>query len=1180
MHRSKFVHLHVHSHYSLLDGACQIPHLLGAAKKHGMGALALTDHGNLFGVIEFYKSAMDAGIKPIVGYEAYVAPGSRFSKESQGIKEAAFHLTLLVRNEQGYKNLIKLATTAYLDGFYYKPRIDKDVLREHGAGLVGLSGCLKSEISCLLSRDAYDEAKAVASFYRDVFGKDHFFLEMQDNGIPEQKPVLEGTVRIGKELGIPLVATNDIHYLAPDDAEAHEALLCINTGKTLSDSQRLQFGSKEFYFKSPEEMAIIFRDHPEALSNTLKVAEMCNLEMSFKERHVPRFDPGKGMTTEKLLRTLCEEGIARAYPGEMPKEVRERLDTELKIIQDMGYTSYFLIVWDFVKFAHDNHIPSWLRGSGASSLVAYALRLTDIDPMKHDLLFRRFLDPERREPPDIDIDLCEIGRERVINYVKDKYGKESTAQIITFGTMMARAAVRDVGRALGMPLPEVDAVAKKIPATLGITLDEALQSTAELRQACEENPQVRKLFDISKRLEGLARHASTHAAGMVIADRALTEYLPLYKASDSDIIMTQFAMEDLEAIGMLKMDMLGLRTLTAMDKACDLIERRTGKRPDFAEIGLEDPATYELLGRGETKGVFQFGSSGIRDLLVRLKPNNIEDVIAVVALYRPGPLQSNMDKSFVERKHGRDKARFPHPKMEPILAPTYGVIVYQEQIMRILNELGNISMGDAYELMKAISKKKADVIADKQTAFIAGCKANGIAQTVAEEIFGQIEFFGGYGFNKSHATSYAYMAYQTVWLKAHYPTEFMAALLTCEMAHSDKVVTYIEEARRMGIEIVAPSVNESAAEFAVAGEKKIGFGLGAIKNVGEKAIEGMIEARSNVKAFETIFHFCEHVDLRAVNRQTIEAFIKAGAMDCFGAKRSQMLAVLDKAMQGGGQAQSDRKRGQKTFFDSFEAQHAFRQDAQSLPEMEELPENQLLAYEREAIGFYVSRHPLARYEDDIRRFSTAAVDGLKNLKDGQDVVVGGIILTVKPTTTKAGDPMARFTFEDLTGMCQAVIFREYASYKELVQPDRIVYLRGRVDLRMEEPCVTVSEVIPIEEANEKLTGSVTIKLRSPGIEEKTLTDLLTIVKAHPGPCPVFMEIHTAKNQIVSIRTGQRYGVKPSATFATEVEALLGEGHIKFKPGNGNGNEGNRGNGGRSRFAGKGRFGRGNGFRRP
>jgi DNA polymerase-3 subunit alpha len=636
-------------------------------------------------------------------------------------------------------------------------------------------------------------------------------------------------------------------------------------------------------------------------------------------------------------------------------------------------------------------------------------------------------------------------------------------------------------------------------------------------------------------------------------------------------------MEDLEAIGMLKMDFLGVRTLTTMDKACDLIERRTGKRPDFAEIGLEDPATYELMGHGETKGVFQLGSSGIRELLVRLKPGNIEDIIAVVALYRPGPLQSGLVESFVECKHGRSKAQFPHPKMEPILAPTYGVIVYQEQIMRILNEMGRLSMGDAYKLIKAIGKKKADVIKDKKEGFIGGCKANGITGKVAEEVFSQIQKFGGYGFNKSHATAYAYVAYETAWLKAHYPTEFMAALLTCEMAYSDKVVAYIEEARRMGIEIVAPSVNESGAEFTVAGEKKIGFGLSAIKNVGEKAVESMIETRDKAKRFESLFNFCEHVDLRAVTRQTIEAFIKAGAMDCFGAKRSQMAAVLDQAMQGGGQAQSDRKRGQKTFFESFEAQHAFRQDAQTLPPMDEWPESQLLAYEREAIGFYVSRHPLARYEAEVRRFSTATVDGLKNLKEGQDIVVGGLILTVKPMTTKAGDPMARFTFEDLTGVCQAVIFREYAQYKELLQPDRIVYLRGRVDLRMEEPCVTVSEVIAIEQASEKLTGSVTIQLRCPAVEEKTLADLQTILKAHPGTCPVVMEIHTAKNQIVLMRTGQRYGVKPTAKFASEVEALLGEGHIKFKPGNGNG--GNGGNGGRGRFAGKGRFGGGGGFRR-
>ncbi len=1166
--KAKFIHLHVHSHYSLLDGACKIPDLLAAAKKHGMGALALTDHGNLFGAIEFYRSALADGVKPVIGYEAYVAPGSRLEKDSKGIKEAAYHLTLLARNEQGYRNLIRLATTAYLDGFYYRPRIDKKVLAENAGDLVALSGCLKSEISCLLGREAYDEAKAVAAAYSDMFGKGRFYLELQDNKIPEQKPVLEGTVRLSKELGIPMVATNDIHYLGPDDADAHEVLLCINTGKTLGDSKRLQFGSREFYFKSPEEMAVVFRDHPDALANSLKIAEMCNLEMSFKDRHFPKFTPPKGVTPEQLLRKLCDEGVRRAYP-KVPREVRERLDTELKIIHEMGYTSYFLIVWDFVKFAHDNHIPSWLRGSGASSLAAFALQLTDVDPMKHDLLFRRFLDPERREPPDIDIDLCELGRERVINYVKDKYGHDSTAQIITFGTMAARAVVRDVGRVLGMPLPDVDAIAKKIPGVPGTTLKEALETEPELRQQYEQNPQIRQLFDISRKLEGLARHASTHAAGMVIADRPLTDYLPLYKASESPIVMTQFAMEDLEAIGMLKMDFLGVRTLTAVDLACKLIEQRTGKRPDFAQIGTDDKATYDLMGRGETKGVFQLGSSGIRELLARLKPGNIEDVIAVVALYRPGPLQSGLVESFVERKHGRSKAQYPNSKMEPILSPTYGVIVYQEQIMRILNEMGNLSMGDAYKLIKAIGKKKADVIADRRQAFLVGCKANGISEGVAEEVFGQIEYFGGYGFNKSHATAYAYVSYQTAWLKAHYPTEFMTALLTAEMAYSDKVVGHIEECRRMGVEIVPPSINESQSEFTVVADKKIRFGLGAIKNVGDKAIESVLSARAKAGAFESIFHFCEHVDLRAVNRIAVEAFIKAGAMDGLKARRSQMMAVLDKAMQEGGQAQSDRKRGQKTFFDFFEAQHAFREDAHALPDMDEWPENQLLAGERESLGFYVSRHPLARYVDEIRRFSTCAVAGLKDLTGGQGVTLGGMIVSVKPGVTKNGDHMARFTFEDMTGMCQAVIFREYAQYKDLVQQDRIVYLLGRADLRMEEPCITVDEVIPIEGASEKLTQSVTIRLRCPGVEEKTLEDLKNILQAHPGPCPVLMQITTAKNQVVFLRVGQRLGVKPTAKFASEVEALLGEGHITFKAGNGNGNGGGRER--HNRFARRNRF---------
>jgi DNA polymerase-3 subunit alpha len=744
--------------------------------------------------------------------------------------------------------------------------------------------------------------------------------------------------------------------------------------------------------------------------------------------------------------------------------------------------------------------------------------------------------------------------------------------------MAARAAVRDVGRALGIPLPEVDSIAKKIPQTVGMTLTQALEEAPELRQSYEQDARTKKLFDISLKLEGLARHASTHAAGMVIADRPLTEYIPLYKAPDESITMTQFAMEDLEAIGMLKMDFLGVRTLTAIDKACQLIQQRTGQTVDFGAIGLDDRATYDLFSRGETKGVFQLGSSGIRDLLVGLKPNNIEDVIAVVAIYRPGPLQGGLVETFIERKHGRSKAQFHHPKMEAILASTYGVIVYQEQIMRILNELGGISMGEAYKLVKAISKKKADVIAEKRQEFIAGCKANGIKENVAADIFEQIEYFGGYGFNKSHATAYAYVAYQTAYLKAHYPTEFMAALLTCEMEHSDKVVSYIEECRRMGIEIIPPSVNESDAEFTLVGDKKIRFGLGAIKNVGNKAIENILQARKTVGAFESIFHFCEHADLRLVNRQTVEGLIKSGAMDCLGAKRAQMMASLDKAMQVGGQAQQDRKRGQKTFFESFEAQHAFREDVQHLPDMEEWPENQLLRYEREALGFYVSRHPLARYMDEIPRFATTTAAGLANLETGQEVIIGGMIVAVKPTVTKAGDPMARFTLEDTSGICQAVIFREYEKYKDLIQPDKIVYVRGRADLRMEDPCITVNEVIPVEEASEKLTKSVTIRVRSAIAEEQTLLDLRDVLKAHPGQCPVFMEILTTNNRTVHLRVGQRLSVKPSAKLATEVEAVLGQGHVLFKAvgGDGSGRVRERPN----RYAGRSRFGPRNASRRP
>ncbi|NOZ23623.1 MAG: DNA polymerase III subunit alpha [Planctomycetes bacterium] len=1146
MAKAEFVHLHVHSHYSLLDGACTVDALLGAAQEFKMPALAITDHGNLFGVVEFYASSMETDIKPVVGYEAYVATGKHTEKETvQGMKDAGHHLTLLAKNLTGYKNIVKLASRAYTHGFYYKPRIDKDLLREHADGIVSLSGCLASEISHRLLQNDHSGAAAVAEEYQSIFGKGNFFLELQDNGLPEQKPVLEGTIKLAKDLGIAPVATNDIHYRRREDARAHDALLCINTGKVLTDQNRLRFGSQEFYFKSPDEMAERFKDIPEAISNTMRVAEMCNLEMSFDERHFPNFTPPKGKTPEAYLRELCAQGIRKHFGAKPSAEVKERLETELGIIEQMGYVPYFLIVWDFVKFAREQGIPYGLRGSGGGSLISYALELTDIDPLEHDLLFSRFLDPERAEAPDIDIDLCETGRERVIDYVKQKYGADNTAQIITFGTMAAKAAVRDVGRVMGMTYGQVDDIAKKIPTTLGIKLEEVLEKEPELKQMYAEDEQVKELFDISMKLEGLCRHASTHAAGVVIADQPLTEYLPLYKAGDN--LMTQFAMGDLEKIGMLKMDFLGVRTLTVVDKALKFIEETTGDRIDLRELSTDDKETYELLGRGDTLGVFQLSSEGMRNLLQRLKPKDINDIIAVVALYRPGPLGSGMIDDYINRAHGREKTEYLHPSLDEILKSTHGVMVYQEQVMRILNTVGGLSMGTALTTIKAISKKKREYIVKQREAFIEGAVANGVGREIAGQVFDLIEYFAGYGFNKAHTTPYAYLAYRTAYLKAHYPTQFMAALMTCEMHHPTKVVQFRDECRRMGIEVLPPCVNEGGLEFTVVKDGTMRFGMGAIKNVGEKAVESILQTREKVGRFKSLFHFCEYVDHRAAGRAVIETLIAAGAMDALGGHRAQLFAAVDAAMKMGSQTQADRKRGQASLFAPIEEKDGASLDP--LPKVDEWSKKDLLTKEREALGFYLSGHPLDERKDELRRFSTTSVKGLVQMSDGDALTLGGMITSVRPTFTKRGDPMAHFEIEDYEGStCRAVIFKAYAQYRELLQDDAIVFLRGKVDFRMETPSIQVDEVIPINRARERLTERVRIRLDCRVTNEKILQDLWGVVSANSGRCPVFLEMKMTNDKRVLIQTGGSVAV--SNPFIESAERVVGPEQLVLLGGNG------------------------------
>lgn len=1141
-HAKDFVHLHVHSGYSLLDGACKVEDLVKTACELGMGAIALTDHGNLFGAIQFYGQAKKAGIKPIIGYEAYVAPGHRTDREARGPNAAGYHLTLLASDDKGYRNLIKLASTAYIEGFYYKPRIDKDVLAEHAEGLIGLSGCLKSEICQHILQGAPERAAEAAQIYSDIFGKDRFFLELQDNGSEDQQRCMQAQIDLGKRVSLPLVASNDIHYLRADDAFAHEVLLCINTGKVLSDDKRLSFGSAEYYFKSGEEMAQRFRHVPEAIRNTREIADRCDLEISFDERHFPQFDTGSSKSDVVMLRELCEEGLKRCC-GKPTKATRDRLKHELEVIEAVQYSSYFLIVWDFVRFAKERNIPTGLRGSGAGSLVSYALGLTEIDPLKHDLLFERFLYPERKEAADLDIDLCEHRREEVLEYVKQKYGAQCTAQIITFGTMKARAVVRDVGRVLGISLAEVDELAKKIPETLGITLDEALDQEPDLRRRRDQDPRVRRLFDISMRLEGLARHASTHAAGIVIADRPLTEYIPLYQAKD--VVMSQYAMNDLAEVGMLKMDFLGLRTLTMVDKTLDLIQEKEGRRPDLSKAPLDDEATYELLAKGDTEGVFQLGSSGIQGLLRRLKPENIEDIIAVVALYRPGPLNSGVVDQYVARREGKEEIVYDHEALEPVLRGTHGMIVYQEQIMRIANSVAKMSMSDALSVIKAISKKKADVIESHQGAFINGAREANVGAAAAEKIFKQILHFAEYGFNKAHATAYAYLAYHTAYLKANYPVEFMAAEMTCDMNFTDKVVSHIADSRKHGVEILGPCVNESQPYFSVAGEKAIRFGLGAIRNMGSRAAEAIAEARNEDGPFKSIFDLCERIDLQSVNRQALESLIKAGGLDALGGHRAQFMAAMDGALQLGNQVQQDKRRGQKTFFDSFQAQ-TDSGEAEKLPNVPEWPEDHLGNFEEEALGFHLTSHPLARHKTLLRQLSSICAHELGRLSQNDPVTIGGRITSVKTTITKNGDPMARVEFEDLDEKISGVAFPEaYQKYRSLLQPKAIVFLVGKADVRTERPCVQIAEVVPIESALERLCGRVAIKLERAGLDEEQIVKLRQIMEGFPGRCPVSIEIALPDGERVAIEASAEFKVAPSKEFSAAVTDFLGEGHLVF-----------------------------------
>ncbi len=984
-----FVHLHCHSHFSLLDGASPIEGLVARAKELGMNALALTDHGNLYGALDFYKKARTAGINPILGYEAYIAPGSRFQKDAGGMKEASYHLTLLAQNQVGFKNLVKMASKAFLEGFYFKPRIDKELLEAHSEGIICLSGCVSGEFSRKIlqqhgAEPDWNEAMETAAWFQRLFGE-RYFIEIQNNGLEIQQIAMAGAVEVARRMGIPLVATSDAHYINREDAEAQDVLLCINTGKFRTDKERMRMEGDQFYLRSGEEMYAALAGHEEALKQSQAIADMVDIRLDLGQRHFPTYKLPPQRTAQDYLHELCIEGLKDRYAddpermvdGQLAAEVLERLDFELSVINKLGFANYFLIVWDFVRYARERDIPATARGSGVGSLVAYALYLSHICPLRYDLLFERFLDESRKEAPDIDIDFCKDRRGDVIAYVKEKYGEANVAQIGTFGTLAARAAIRDVGRALGWPIPRVDSIVALVPEVLHITLDEALEASAELKQLYKSDAQVRELVDLARKIEGLARNVGTHAAAVVIADRPLDEYVPLGRAQGKDEVITQWAMGDVEAAGLLKMDFLGLRNLTILAKAVELIAQTTGRRVDPYKFPLDDQATFALLCRGETKGIFQLESGGIRDLLQKMKPDHFRDIIATNALYRPGPLEGGMVDDYVQVKHGRKEARYAHPVMKELLEETHGVMVYQEQVMRILNRLGGIPLPDAYTCIKAISKKKLPMIAKYREEFVAGATAKGLRTAEAQDLFEMIEKFAGYGFNKSHSTAYALIAYMTAYLKAHYSVEFMAALLSGDIdarnfKKKDSLVEHLEDCRRMEIEVVPPDVNRSEGDFTVA-EGKICVGLCAIKGCGHAAAAAVAAARKAGGPFSDLFDFCERVDPSMVGRATIETLIKAGAFDSLGARRSQNWAVLERALQAGAALHEDRRSGQKGLFDAMDVEDDADRARAALPNLPEWDERQRLAGEKEVLGFYLTSHPLAEHERALSTYCSHTI---------------------------------------------------------------------------------------------------------------------------------------------------------------------------------------------------------------
>jgi DNA polymerase III subunit alpha len=1147
---SPFVHLHVHTEYSLLDGAIRIDRLFDRASALGMDTVAVTDHGNIFGAVELFRKSAKKAVKPILGCEVYVAPGHRKERSSPGDGgPIAHHLILLVMNRQGYVNLCRLVTLGHLEGFYYHPRVDMDLLREYNAGLIALSACLKGRVPYLIQMNRMEEAREQAKEFAALFDDNRFYMEIQANMLPEQRVVNQALKELGRELSIPLAATNDCHYLLKGDAEAHDALLCIQTGKNIDDVKRLRFSNDQFFFKSGDEMAASLggAEWQESLDNTVEIARRCDFHMEFGNYKYPVFRVPDQRSLEELLKESAAKGLTQRLAqkehegihlsADQVQEYKERLHYELGVITTMGFAGYFLIVADFIDHARRSDIPVGPgRGSAAGSLVAYCLSITNIDPIKYGLLFERFLNPHRISMPDIDIDFCMNGRDEVIRYVADKYGRENVGQIITFGTMKARAVIRDVGRALNIPYGEVDRIAKMVPAGPNVSLEKAMEEEPELRKLEEGEALHRKLLQIARSLEGLSRHASTHASGVVISDRPLVEYLPLFKGSN-DEVMTQFTMDQIEKLGLIKFDFLGLKTLTVIKHTLRLIEEKTGRKIDIDQIPLDDKATFELCSEGKTTGVFQLESAGMKDLLRRLRPEVFEDMIALVALYRPGPLGSNMVEEFIAGKHGKTKINYFVPQLQPILKETYGVILYQEQVMKIAQVLAKYSLAEADELRKAIGKKKQDVMESHRARFIKGATQNGTHAGTAEKLFALIDKFGGYGFNKSHSAAYALIAYQTAYLKAHYPIPFMTALLTQDMGNQDKTIKNIAECREMGIPILPPDLNESLTDFSMTSEG-IRFGLGAIKNVGLKAMESVIEERNHGGPFQDLVDFCKRVDASRVNRRILESLIQAGAFDFTGMQRSRLFASLDHVLRF---CCATQDPNQLNMFSGLQGRDSPTFSLLDATDHEGWDEKETLKREKESLGFYITGHPLDRYKVEQTRLTTCLLQDVANTKDKGTVKVAGVIETLKIKRTKRGEKMAVLTLEDQTGSIEVVVFPDaFERYSPLLKSDEPLLVTGTAEVDESAVKIISQEIHTLEKVRREAVRLIEMALPRNAINRELLEEIKDILFRYPGGSLVQFRVSTGQGKELLITAHPRYRVSPSPEMIHEIETLIGQ----------------------------------------